>query len=380
MNLPNNFCIAPFLQLQVSKKGQTGPCPYTANYWNLEKYKTIAEKWASPELQSLRDEFLQNKKSKVCKRCWRDEDAGKVSLRQRLSKFRNTTNLEKKVFPKYIEGKMYEKFPKILTLIPGNECNLECFICGGHFSSKWNSTARKYKNPLVPIHDNWNLTAEEYQDIVDNSDKLQKIELFGGEPFYNKRNRELLIKKIIEKGTSKNLVLYFNTNGTIFDEKYMKILEENFKKLEIRISIDGINEQFEYIRYGAKFNQVMENVTKFQNLKNSDVEIICTVSLLNFLYLPEYDEFFQKNKLSVFYNIVSDPERIMLYNIPEAVKLKIDLKDKFSYINNYVKNTKTNETEWSNFVQYTNHMDKIRSLSMSNTFPKLYDLVKNYWF
>ena len=121
-------------------------------------------------------------------------------------------------------------------------------------------------------------------------------------------------------------------------------------------------------------------VINIDGKKNSDIEIICTVSLLNFLYLPEYDEFFQKNKLGVFYNIVSDPERIMLYNIPEAVKLKIDLKDKFSYINNYVKNTKTNETEWSNFVQYTNHMDKIMNLSMSNTFPKLYDFVKNYWF
>ena len=50
---------------------------------------------------------------------------------------------------------------------------------------------------------------------MNNSEHLQKIELYGGEPFLNKQNKNQLLEKLIQKGTSKNIKLYFNTNGTL---------------------------------------------------------------------------------------------------------------------------------------------------------------------
>lgn len=384
----DNFCIAPFIQLQISKNGETGPCPYTANVWDLNKHKTIKEKWNSTELENFRSDFLSNKQNPVCKRCWRDEDNGKKSLRQRLNNFgiknnndSRAINLKKNVFQRYISQASYKKYPKILTLIPGNECNLSCVTCGPSFSSKWNSELKKFsKNNIIDTKKNWNLSDEDYKDIVENSQYLQKIELFGGEPFYNKKNRQLLIEKIIDKGTSKNINLYFNTNGTHYDETYMSFLAKNFKKIEIRVSIDGINEQFEYMRYGAKYKNVIENAKKFSALENSDFEVICTVSSYNFLYLDEYDAEFQKYNWSVFYNIVMSPARIMLFNIPDIVKKDIKLSPKFKDIENHINGQNYDIKAWEEFVDYTKLIDQNRGLDMGKIFPKFYQLVKKHGF
>lgn len=384
----DNFCIAPFIQLQVSKSGETGPCPYTANVWNLNKHKTIKEKWNSTELENFRSDFLSNKQNPVCKRCWRDEDNGKKSLRQRLNNFgiKNENDprekkLQEKIFSKYIKKIDYKKYPKILTLIPGNECNLACVTCSSSFSSKWNSELKTMPDNNIIIKDsNWNMSEEEYQDIVDNSENLQKIELFGGEPFYNKKNKKLLIEKIIKKGTSKNITLYFNTNGTFFDKEYLNSLTKNFKKLEIRVSIDGINEQFEYMRYGAKYQNVLENAKKFAALENSDFEVICTVSSYNFLYLDEYDTEFKKYNWSVFYNIVMSPPRIMLFNIPDIIKKNIKLSAKFKDIENHINSQNCDTKAWKEFVDYTKLIDQNRGLNIGKIFPKFYQLVKKHGF
>jgi len=206
MSLPENFCSAPFVQLQTSHYNRCGPCPHTANLWQVKG--TIADKWKSKELENLRTSFLENKQNPQCKRCWKEEEAGKKSLRLRLSEHKGSKNT-KKIFEKYIETKKYLEYPRVLTLIPGNECNLACPSCSGGFSSKWNSLIENGKYEIQSIEPNWNLSDADYQDIVDNSEKLQKIELFGGEPFLNKRNRKLLIDKLIEKGTSKKITIYF---------------------------------------------------------------------------------------------------------------------------------------------------------------------------
>lgn len=377
MSLPENFCSAPFIQLQTSKDNRYGPCPYTVNHWQVEG--NIADKWKSKELESLRKSFLENKQDPQCKRCWKEEEAGKKSLRLRLSEHKGSKNT-KKIFEKYIETKKYLEYPRVLTLIPGNECNLACPSCSGGFSSKWNSLIENGKYEIQSMEPNWNLSDADYQDIVDNSEKLQKIELFGGEPFLNKRNRKLLIDKLIEKGTSKNITIYFNTNGTLFDEKYMTLILNNFKFVEIRLSIDGLYEQFEYLRYGANFEKVCENAEKFNSLPNADFEIICTISIFNLFSIADMDKFFKERNWSVYYNIASFPSHLLLHNLPESTKDHVDVEPAFYDIKKYTTMKQCNQSDWEKFVRYTKELDNNRGLSFKNTFPTLYNLVKKHGY
>lgn len=378
MSLPTNFCSAPFIQLQTSKDNSCGPCPYTANLWKIPG--NIADKWQSQELENLRKSFLENKQDPQCKRCWKEEKAGKKSLRIRLSEFKQSKNLQK-IFDKYISSKKYFTYPKVLTLIPGNECNLACPSCYSGLSSKWNSLIKqKSYNGFQDTTTNWNLTKENYEDIVNNSGNLQKIELFGGEPFLNKQNKHQLIEKLIQKGTSKNITLYFNTNGTLFDEKYMDELTSKFKFIEIRQSIDGIYDQFEYLRYGAKFDQVCENARKFSALPNSDFEVICTISNFNVISINEIDQFMKQNDWFVYYNVADTPDYLLLHNLPEEVKEHIKLPEKFTDIQQYINMEKCDLNNWRRFVNYTSVLDKNRGSSFKNTFSDLYSLVKKHGF
>ena len=377
MTFPTNFCVAPFIQLQ-SSKNQCGPCPYNPDLWDIKG--NINEKWRSTELINLRNSFLEGKKDPQCHHCWKEEEAGKKSLRLRLLNFKGSTNVDK-VFEKYIELKQYENFPRILTLIPGNECNLACPTCRGIFSSKWNSlTSNDDYGPFHKTVKNWNLSDEQYADIVENSHHLQKIQLFGGEPFLNKKNKVNLIEQIVKKGTSKNIVLYFNTNGTVYDHDYLDYLTKNFKFVEIRQSIDGLHKEFEYLRYGAKFDDVIKNAERFASLSNSDFEVICTVSIFNVITLPEFDQFMSNKKWSVYYNIVCTKEYLCPHNLPEEIKDKIVFLDKFRDIKQYTKLKQCVPDQWGEFVNYTNTLDKIRKTSFKNTFPTLYNLVKKHGY
>jgi len=384
MALPENFCFAPFHRLQIGNKS-FGPCSYTASVWSNDTNQTIEQIWQSEHYNNFRKSFLRNEKNKTCKLCWKEEEAGQTSLRNRLSNFKNTAGLEA-VHEKYISSKEYIKYPKIITLIPGNQCNLACVICSSHSSSKWNSEFKAIKNntgnsEFDPAVENWNVTDEQYQDIVDNSDKIQRLELFGGEPFYNKKNKSHLIDKIIEKGTAKNIVLYFNTNCTVYDEEFLSHVSKHFKKIEIRASIDGTDKQFEYIRYGAEYKTVLENCIKFSKLPNSDFEIILTVSLWNFMYLDEYHaEFCDKYKFSVRWNLVANTDHLLLFQIPDEVKDKISLSERFKFVERSIKNTQADKNAWQRFVKFTNMLDKHRGNSVKVTFPKFYNLVKNHWF
>ena len=221
---------------------------------------------------------------------------------------------------------------------------------------------------------------EEYKDIVDNSEHIQRLELFGGEPFYNKKNKTQLIDPIIAKGTAKHITIYFNTNCTQWDEDFIKKLELNFKKVEIRGSIDGIDEQFEYLRYGAKWNSTIKNIKKFTDISNGDFEIICTISPYNVLYLEEYDNFFKKNNWPVRWNIITHPNEMLLSNIPEVVKNNINLPAKFSFIQKTITDTPSDPNAWPKFVARTKFLDKQRKLSVKAVFPRFYELVKTHGF
>ena len=381
MSLPSNFCIAPFHRFQTSTDGRCGPCSYIANVWDLSKYKTLHEKWNSPEYEKFRQSFINNEQNPLCNLCWREEKAGQTSLRHRLNTFGGAKNLNK-IFKKWIDAKKYKIYPKILSLIPGNLCNLACTYCNGGASSKWNSEISSFpKNNLYnETYKNWNMTDEEYADIVEHSEHIQKIELYGGEPFYNKKNKTQLIDPIIAKGTAKNMTIYFNTNCTHWDETFIKKLELNFKKIEIRGSIDGLNEQFEYLRYGAKWNNTIENIRKLSNLSNGDFEIICTISPYNFLYLNEYDNFFKENNWSVRWNLTAHPKEMLLFNIPDAVKNNIHLSEKFNFIQKYITDISSDQNAWAKFVAKTKFLDKQRKLSIKTVFPRFYNLVKTHGF
>ena len=78
--LPENFCVAPFLQLTTHPSGSFSPCPYLGGTTWKGQYSSIMDAWLSQDLELLRTDFLQNQKSSICKRCWHEEKNNKKKV------------------------------------------------------------------------------------------------------------------------------------------------------------------------------------------------------------------------------------------------------------------------------------------------------------
>ena len=79
---------------------------------------------------------------------------------------------------------------------------------------------------------------------------MRELKILGGEPFLE--NKYLDIFKKINK---KNIDLFFVTNNSIFPkDEWIEELSK-FKSVRFIISLDGVHEVAEFVRYGKKFSK-----------------------------------------------------------------------------------------------------------------------------
>ena len=162
----------------------------------------------------------------------------------------------------------------------------------------------------------------------------KRIEIVGGEPFYTK-NWENAWELMIEKGVAKDISLNMSSNGTIYNEKLLRRIADNFKQVGIGLSIDGLGTTFEYLRKNAKWNLVKENLIKFYSLyceysskNNLFLNYTYTLSWINAYELPEFHNWIQNNtpEFNLWINIIHNPEHLCVYSLPQNTKLRIKEK------------------------------------------------------
>jgi organic radical activating enzyme len=113
---------------------------------------------------------------------------------------------------------------------------------------------------------------------------VKQIYLTGGEPTLVQGNYEFL-QQLIDKGFAKDISLIFNTNVTNFQQKFLDAINQ-FKKITLNLSIDGVEGVQEYIRYPSKWNHILKNMNLLmEKVKQSntryDLVFTPTVSILN---------------------------------------------------------------------------------------------------
>ena len=103
-------------------------------------------------------------------------------------------------------------------------------------------------------------------EIGDILSGVKYFEFTGGEPFMIQEHFDVL-RKSVELGYSHEQMIHYNTNGTQFPEKEIKELFPHFKSVHVAIRVEDIEEKFEYQRYPAKWDEVNENIDKWDNIK-----------------------------------------------------------------------------------------------------------------
>lgn len=273
-----------------------------------------------------------------------------------------------------------EKDFSIVAIAFNNLCNLACRICGPWASSSWVTEEKKINPTTTATVFDWHTNPKYIDDLYEYSKNAKVINIIGGEPFLTSFKEHLVyLSKFVDAGNSNDISLHYTTNGTIFpDEEYRNVWQQ-FKHVEIQISIDDIEDRFEYNRWPAKWNKVYRNIKLFQELKeqnnNITLSISYTVSAFTIFYADSFAKWCDKENLpQPWFGIVSLKPNYHP-SVHNSTTKKI-IKDKLlnSEYDNVRQLSSYLDLEIGNFDEFVKEvkfLDNIRKQDFSLTFPEL---------
>ena len=344
----------------------------------------------SDTYKKARLQFLNDEIPETCKTCLEVEKSGGISIRN-YADMRNRLTKDEMLVLTNGDGSIRSKLINIDFKFD-SKCNLKCRICGDYFSDKWTEENEilykkldfvKYPNEKKNI--NIFTNKEFLKKLIDFSGNISYISIVGGEPMIIDEHWELL-KILIKKKKSKSIKIWYNINGTFLPENAFEIWNQ-FKAVDIGISIDDIEKRFEYLRKGVKWEIILKNIEKIKNNSIVNFSINPTISWMSVYYLDEFNKFLNECSIPSIRNIcVYYPNYLSPWILPEKIKENILRKnEKIMPENDYeklsmqMKNNKTNMELLRKGIKFNKMLDKIRNESFKETFPELYEEIKDYW-
>lgn len=313
--------------------------------------------------------MIQGQRPAACSKCWMREDQGVKSDRQLLNETLDFL-LDKDI--ESIKAQALEHDDKILMLKIHTSftCNATCVPCNATASSSWNSLNKKI-NPSLPSLQHHVIDFEKIKNQVDFS-ALVSLSLLGGEPFYEKKNLEIL-EYVLSQGNDR-VLLTFVTNGSVeLDYRWKKVLSR-FKNINFSISIDGTGPVFEYVRYPLSWRTLNDNLEFYRGISNS-VGSNYTVTNVNVFYHDQTVRWFLDQKLPFMISPVQFPKHFH-YNVLPA-ELKSIIAEKISrvpleYQLQFDHDTSCYET-YSIFRRAIAQQDQAKGILMRDYLPEFYE-------
>ena len=335
MNLPHDkFCVLPWVSLETSPIGTVRPCclaeeeitDNAGDKFNLAtaQFSTIQN---SQYMRNLRQEFVDAKQPATCRKCWREERAGRTSKRM------HTLDRLKHMIPDQ-DWTIDAKPLMFLDLKLGNICNLKCRICGSWSSSQFATEELQWLGPDENKKSSFHYTMLKqgawprenpvfWSEIEGVVDQLTYIEFTGGEPFMIQEHFDLL-QRLVDRGIAGNIEIHYNTNGTHYPEQGENIWR-HFKTVEIAFSIDDVGTRFEYQRTNAVWLEVESNLAQFRELRrhhdNIQLQVCSTVNVFNVCYLEELSHWIDQQMFDfVYWNMLHEAYYFSIGTLSELAK------------------------------------------------------------
>lgn len=285
-------CWAPLKSMYFGFRGNTSVCCYNKVHV-IGKYpeQSINEIWNSEAIGLIRDSLKQGDFSMGCEGCLELINAGNYNALPA----KNFDDLPQKS----------ASYPSKIDFELSNECNLECIMCRGEFSSSIRRNREKLP-PIASVYD-----AEFVQQLEEFIPYIHHSHFLGGEPFMIPIYLDIW-ERMNELNPS--IRISVQTNGTILTDRIKKILSS--MKFEIAISIDSIEEEnYRFIRKNGELNKVISNIHYFRDYcqeQKTNFHISYCPMIQNWKELPKVIEFANSLNCEVFFNTVSHPKSCSL--------------------------------------------------------------------
>jgi pyruvate-formate lyase-activating enzyme len=399
----------------------------------------IMEAMNSKWHKELRLAQSRGERHEICKVCWDRDDAaetqgeistslrvvrsyyqndwGKENMPDRLGGYPMSGGMTPENADKWMdaEGKI-KTMPLSLDMRFSNLCNSKCIMCEPLYSSLWyedwelvhgkkhfdvgpkryniiKKTGGSRATYTTDMPD-WNDDPRWWAQFDKMAPRLRHIYITGGEPFVQPVH-DVFIQKLVERGYAKDIVIEYDTNLTVLNRKILNMLKQ-FKDIIIRVSLDGVEEKYNLIRYPAKFDRVMENIRLLEeyDLQDKIVNITCCIGIYSIFSPIDHDKFFKPLGYTRFQNrLLRSPPQVDIINLPRSIKERvieiyeesgIDGMDS-KHVVGYLKNTLDAYTDeeckpkMKAFISYMNSLDRVRGTNWVETFPEVYKLIDEFY-
>ena len=375
------FCVLPFIQFANNVEGMYQACCISnVTEYDIAKLKPM-DFFNSEYMKGLRKDMLSDKVTTringTCTKCLFNE---KVSGTSKRTKNNEEVTIPDDIIQKALnEEDIVPKEIEYLKLkIYGNKCNLRCYMCSPTSSSKVAADWKKHGEWNRPAIINPFLRMDKdflYEGIEEVLPYLDMLELVGGEPFMFPE-LEGFMKWIIEKGYAENLKLRFITNGTRTNQKIFDLFDE-FKRIEIILSVDAYGKKDDYIRDLSNWNTKLKFLDMCLKNKKIKMSYSNTYTWMNIGHLPElwkffYDEYGIEMRLN---NPVSYPPYFAAVHLPHDIKqYYIENMYTFEFTNkeSLMQTLTTYGDPWmfERGMKRVKQLDKRRNRSLLDEFPE----------
>lgn len=275
-------------------------------------------------------------------------------------------------------------------------CNLKCRMCSGFRSTKW----REDENALIkhisfrePINEYLyaeKYSVEDYILLVDKCHNLKRLDFKGGEPSIDK-NVWKFLSHLIKTGRASDIHVAMTTNGIEVPDEVA--LLSKFKSTSICFSLEGTDKAYRYIR-GQKhgISRLEENLLLYDSIGNLSFSFNYTLQAYNvFEIIPTLKWFIGQSKTLKSFDvsqirfdqcILSEPRYLKVTVLPISIRqeaadliLSSELYSEYKVILDpiiefFLDFNQSDEAYLSQFVSFTEALDKIRDQKINHFIPQ----------
>ena len=278
------FCTAPWTHTYVSPQGERRLCCASREDASFQKQYidagdndntefspiSLDEHWNSEYMKDIRKRILAGEKISQCDVC------NNQVLNLHTYKDYFTKNLFSHKVEDIIASTREDGYTSMQPISfdyrISNLCNFKCRMCGEQLSSSWETEKIKH-NKVNYDTEKWmqpdtrkkiatfqkEVLETELQEAVDKG-IVEELYWVGGEPLmYDIHWR--IMQQLVDTKQSENVVVRYNTNlsKTYYKDYRLYNMLDNFKRVNICASIDGVGDVGEYIRTGLNWNEWLQN-------------------------------------------------------------------------------------------------------------------------
>jgi uncharacterized Fe-S cluster-containing radical SAM superfamily protein len=288
------------MSLFVYDDGKVKSCCAGMWDWGDLKEKSLDEIINDPKVIQLKQDILDGKPNDYCNYCSGCEANSGHSQRFYFHKFKISD--EELADP--------TKFDLRMTDIRWNNlCNLNCAYCDTLWSTTWMKAkgyeiksikSRYYDSVLLAVQNNKNV--------------MEAIIMGGGEPLLHKQNVELL------QSLDDHIDIDIMTNLSI-DLNSSSVYQELKKKVNVNwcISFENLGDEFEFVRHGAKWEQLLTNIATLKTHPTHRFMFKPTYNLLSATRLTELYKLSEEFNIPIFWQTLIHPAQLCVAKLPKHV-------------------------------------------------------------